>query len=93
MIAWRNYDLEYALNLKLFSLGRHAAVLFTDEKLFTIEQCLNRRNNQILARMLFQRPTMTRMGHPAPVVWAAIMSTGKTPGFRTLRSEGNEEIP
>jgi hypothetical protein len=65
--------------------GMAANVMFSDEKLFTVQSLHNRQNDdQFLAPSIDcipREPVVTRtMKKPASVmVWAAITSTGKSP--------------
>lgn len=59
-------------------------ILFTDEKLFTVEQAHNRQNHRQLLPINTARSdrfkTVARSHHPASVmVWGGICATGKTP--------------
>ena len=59
--------------------GRHRQVLFTDEKVFTIEEVVNKQNDRIYAR---SNPHLTvpRSAHPKSImVFAGICYDGKTP--------------
>jgi inhibitor of nuclear factor kappa-B kinase subunit alpha len=67
-----------------FAGGRHRNIIFSDEKLFTIEQHFNPHNDRILAKTGADIPAklkiVPRQGHPPSVmVWAAVSSTGRTP--------------
>ena len=65
-----------------FGGSKHRLILFSDEKLFTIEQCHNRQNDRIWSDVA---PTnedriVSRSQKPKSVmVWAGITSNGKTP--------------
>lgn len=69
---------------RLAAAGRHRSVLFTDEKIFTVEQAHNHQNDR---QLLPQGPPstrnaklITRSHFPASVmVWAGICGSGKTP--------------
>ena len=69
------------IHLKQLSEGRHRSMLFTDEKLFTVEQHHNHHNDrQLLPASLKSRGSIARSHHPASVmVWAGITYIGKTP--------------
>ncbi len=59
-------------------------VVFTDEKIFTVETFQNRHNDKVLARDISKVPTnqktVFRIQHPASVmVWAGITAEGKAP--------------
>uniref|UniRef100_A0A8R1IJB6 DDE_3 domain-containing protein n=1 Tax=Caenorhabditis japonica TaxID=281687 RepID=A0A8R1IJB6_CAEJA len=60
--------------------ARHKEILFTDEKLFTVEKVFNKQNSRILATSVkYGSQRRSRRGHPVSVmVWAGITSTGKT---------------
>lgn len=69
---------------RLAAAGRHKTVLFTDEKVFTIEQAHNHQNDrQLLPKGSLKGPNVkfvTRQHFPTSVmVWAGICATGKTP--------------
>ena len=58
--------------------------LFTDEKLFSIEQSFNRQNTRLLAKNSEETNRngriVHRKSHPASVmVWAGVCATGRTP--------------
>ncbi|KAL6731478.1 hypothetical protein Aduo_002341 [Ancylostoma duodenale] len=62
-----------------FKHGSHLSILFTDEKLFTVEQVLNRQNDRVYSN---SKPDVVvqRSSHPASVlVFGAISSDGKMP--------------
>jgi transposase len=64
-----------------FANSAHRQILFTDEKLFTIEQAYNSQNNRIWSK---ESPgtsaIISRTQKPASVmVWAGVTATGKTP--------------
>ena len=70
--------------LRRFSGDSHKSILFSDEKLFTIEEKINKQNTRILAEDIVTANSNGRMvprsGHPASVmVWAGVTSDGKTP--------------
>lgn len=70
--------------LRLVAAGRLKRVLFTDEKIFTVQPVHNRQNlRQLLKRGLkntFAAKLMTRQHFPKSVmVWAGVCATGKTP--------------
>jgi len=67
-----------------FANGAHLAILFSDEKIFTIEQTLNRQNDRILAGQSADIPRVIRdikrTQKPASVmVWAGMTSDRKLP--------------
>ena len=67
-----------------FTDGRHEQILFSDEKLFTVEQVINKQNNRILATDRNTLPQATfrvsMTQKPASVmVWAGVTSDGRTP--------------
>jgi inhibitor of nuclear factor kappa-B kinase subunit alpha len=69
---------------KRFANGRHSNIVFSDEKLFTIEQSFNRQNDRILAtglsEMVENARHVTRTQKPASVmIWAGITAEGRTP--------------
>ena len=70
--------------LKRLGEAGHRRVLFSDEKLFTVQQSFNKQNSRILARSVEEANNKGRLvkrtGHPLQVmVWAAITSDGKMP--------------
>lgn len=70
--------------LQRFSSARHREILFTDEKLFTVEQAFNKQNCRILAQSTEEASKkgryVSRRGHALSVmVWAGITANGKTP--------------
>jgi inhibitor of nuclear factor kappa-B kinase subunit alpha len=70
--------------LKRFADGSHKTILFSDEKLFSIEAHFNKQNDRILAPDMSTANKsgrlVSRSAHPASVmVWAGITATGKTP--------------
>ncbi|PIO67302.1 hypothetical protein TELCIR_10951, partial [Teladorsagia circumcincta] len=65
--------------LRKFADGRHSKILFTDEKLFTVEQVVNKQNDRVYA-VSNPYATVSRSSHPASVmVFAGITADGKTP--------------
>jgi inhibitor of nuclear factor kappa-B kinase subunit alpha len=64
-----------------FAAGRHKSILFSDEKLFTIEQSHNHQNDRIWAiEVPLQDKLVNRSQKPKSVmVWAGVTSNGKTP--------------
>ena len=59
-------------------------ILFSDEKLFTVEQAYNRQNDRILSSSLSSIPQeyrcVQRVQHPQSVmVWAGVSEKGRTP--------------
>ena len=57
----------------------HLSILFTDEKVFTVEQVLNKQNDRIYAKSR-SHTVISRKSHPQSVmVFAGITSNGKTP--------------
>lgn len=77
--------------LKRFSRGRHCSIVFSDEKLFTVEMSFNKQNNRVIAKSIQDANNNGRMvqrkGHAASVmVWAAVTSDGSlAPWFSCLR--------
>ena len=72
-----------------FTGGRHLEILFTDEKLFSVECSSNRDNDRILSSYqkeisLVQR-VVKRTQKPAIMVWAGITSTGRTPLYLLIK--------
>lgn len=70
--------------LSRFARGRHSSIVFSDEKLFTIDPVSNRQNDRILAASITDANKKGRIqgrtAHPQSVmVWGGITSTGKTP--------------
>ncbi|EYC42467.1 hypothetical protein Y032_0531g3034 [Ancylostoma ceylanicum] len=64
--------------------GRHLDVIWSDEKLFTIEESINKQNHRILALTASDANSsgriVSRSQHPQRVmVWGAISSKGKSP--------------
>ena len=65
--------------LRRFRRRVHKTILFTNKKLFTVEQFLNKQNDRIYSSL---KPNMTiqRTGYPKTVmVFASITTDGKTP--------------
>ena len=59
-------------------------VVFSDEKLFTVEEALNKQNDRILSRTVSSIPEeyrlVKRVQKPSSVmVWAGISAEGRTP--------------
>ena len=74
------------LLLKQFKNGTLQNVIFTDEKLFTVQQAHNHQNDRVLAKTFDSIPANTRKvfrtQKPASViVWTAISEKGKSPLF------------
>lgn len=70
--------------LRLVGGGRLERILFTDEKIFTVEPIHNRQNHRQLLRKGQQKSVTAKLAHrshfPLSVmVWAGICATGKTP--------------
>lgn len=70
--------------LKRFKPADTLDILFTDEKLFNIEQSFNHQNDRIWSKSVKEANKsgryVSRKGHPASVmVWAGVTATGKTP--------------
>ena len=96
--------LKKAKNLKRrFGRGAHRTILFSDEKLFTIEEVFNKPNVRVLAHDISAANTTGRLvqrsAHPASVmVWAGITADGKTPlvfvdqGVKINKENYREEI-
>ena len=62
-----------------FKGGSHKSILFTDEKIFTVEQSLNKQNGRVYAT---SQPyvAVQHTGYPKSImVFASITSDGKTP--------------
>ena len=89
------YDLKFYFIFKCrklrnrFTGGRHLEILFTDEKLFSVECSSNRDNDRILSSYqkeisLVQR-VVKRTQKPAIMVWAGITSTGRTPLYLLIK--------
>ncbi|KAI6648783.1 hypothetical protein LOD99_7046 [Oopsacas minuta] len=89
--------------LSRFTNGRHKQILFSDEKLFTVQQVLNKQNHRILVTDKSTLPESTfrvsRTQKPASVmVWAGVTATGRTPlifipqGVKINRSVYRESI-
>lgn len=65
--------------LQRFPGRQHHNILFTDEKLFTVEQVLNKQNDRVYA-ISNPHKTVKHVSHPASLmVWAGITADGKTP--------------
>ncbi|KAI6657127.1 hypothetical protein LOD99_15913 [Oopsacas minuta] len=69
---------------KRFTGGTHQSIVFSDEKIFTVEMAYNRQNSRILApdqkSISSSIRTSKRTQKPASVmVWGAITSDGRTP--------------
>jgi len=66
---------------KLLERAEGKLMLFTDEKIFTVEPVLNRQNDRIYSTVSPGESRLVgRRQHPASVmVWAGICVTGKTP--------------
>ena len=66
---------------RLAAAGRNHSILFTDEKIFTVEQHHNSQNNrQLLPKGKLHPPTGNRSHFPSSImVWASICATGKIP--------------
>ena len=64
-----------------FAAGRHRSILFSDEKIFTIEQNHNHQNDRIWPKEApSQEQVIARTQKPKSVmVWAGITYDGKTP--------------
>ncbi len=81
----KNDRLQKARKLKRHAAsGRHTRVLFSDEKLFTIEQAHNHQNDRILlpkgSHANLKQRIVARQHHPKSImIWAGITATGKTP--------------
>ncbi|KAI6646840.1 hypothetical protein LOD99_9169 [Oopsacas minuta] len=70
--------------LSCFTNGRHKQILFSYEKLFTVQQVLNKQNHRILATDKSTLPESTfrvsRTQKPASVmVLAGVVAAGRTP--------------
>jgi len=70
--------------LKRLKKGELKDILFTDEKMFTVQRIHNRHNDRILAKDIKEVPTELKTAfqrqHPASVmVWAGITASNKTP--------------
>ena len=64
--------------------GSHRNIVFSDEKLFTINQAHNHHNDRIwcknkISANLIGRKVMKKTNPDSVMVWAAITSTGKSP--------------
>ncbi|VDP30250.1 unnamed protein product [Heligmosomoides polygyrus] len=57
----------------------HCMTLFTDKKLFSVEQRFDRRNSRLLAKSSEGADTLDRNSHAASLmVWAGVCATGRT---------------
>ena len=70
--------------LQRFTPADTSDILFTDEKLFNVEQTFNHQNDRIWSQSVKEASKkgryVSRKGHPASVmVWAGVTATGKTP--------------
>ncbi|KAI6651313.1 hypothetical protein LOD99_5279 [Oopsacas minuta] len=70
--------------LSRFTNGRHKQIVFSDEKLFTVQQVLNKQNHRILATDKSTLPESTlrisRTQKPASVmIWAGVTAPDRTP--------------
>lgn len=70
--------------LRRFRNNKHRRILFTDEKVFSVEQYHNHHNDrELLPKGSYKDPNRTRVTRsqgPANVmVWAGVCATGKTP--------------
>ena len=65
---------------RLAAAGRYHLILFTDEKIFTVEQHHNSQNNlRLLPKGSLHPPTVSQSHFPSSImVWAGICATGKT---------------
>ena len=75
---------KYKKLQKRFKNGRHLDILFTDEKLFTVECSFNRQNDRVLGSnsegICRAARVVKRTQKPASVmVWDGITATGRTP--------------
>ncbi|KIH60904.1 hypothetical protein ANCDUO_08832 [Ancylostoma duodenale] len=67
-----------------FAEGSHRNIVFSDEKIFTVEPIVNSQNNRVLAEDIEQAlprgEIVGKTAHPTSVmVWGGITSDGKTP--------------
>uniref|UniRef100_A0A914VAL1 Transposase n=1 Tax=Plectus sambesii TaxID=2011161 RepID=A0A914VAL1_9BILA len=64
-----------------FAAGRHRSIVFSDEKLFTIEQSVNRQNDRIWSREAPQHERIIGRSQKSKsvMVWAGVTHNGKTP--------------
>ncbi|WKX94524.1 hypothetical protein Q1695_011645 [Nippostrongylus brasiliensis] len=70
---------EEGPHLWRFEGQQHRLILFTDEKLFTVEEVLNRQNHRVYAKSN-PHVAVSRSSHPASVmVFAGVTADGKTP--------------
>lgn len=72
------------LLLKRAVRGDHLMTLYSDEKVFTLEETYNPQNTRIIARTAKEADDMgrsiSRVAHPQSImVWAGVCATGKTP--------------
>uniref|UniRef100_A0A914EPI5 Transposase n=1 Tax=Acrobeloides nanus TaxID=290746 RepID=A0A914EPI5_9BILA len=70
--------------LRRFQNDSHRSIVFSDEKMFTIEEKFNKQNNRIIARNIEEanqrgRIVKRRAFSKSVMVWAAITSDGKSP--------------
>lgn len=75
--------------------GKWETILFTDEKLFTIEQAHNPQNHRIWSKGApdASRIVERRQNPQSVMVWAGICATGKTPlVFVPLGTKINQEV-
>lgn len=83
-----------------FAGGKHRLILFTDEKVFTLEEKFNKQNVRILSPNVSAAQRLVgTSSHPASVmVWAGITASGKTPlvfvdkGVKINQENYREEI-
>ncbi len=69
--------------LKRFKNNGHRRILFSDEKIFTIEEKINRQNDRVYAKTCYEAnekaPRVTRAHHPPSVmVWWGVSYEGAT---------------
>lgn len=70
--------------LRLYGKKRYKNILFTDEKIFTVEEKYNKQNDRVYARTSYEAkdkvPRVQRGHHPASVmVWWGVSWQGVTP--------------
>lgn len=70
--------------LRRFQRGSHKSIVFSDEKLFTVEEKFNKQNVRIIAKNIKEANKhgriVKRKAHPKSVmVWGAITADGKSP--------------
>lgn len=70
--------------LRLYGKNRYKNILFTDEKIFTIEEKFNKQNDRVYARTSYEAkdkvPRVQRGHHPTSVmVWWGVSYHGVTP--------------